>query len=36
MEVIDDFNDKNWLGVNIEKLSVDPQRGMFVAFMFSV
>ena len=27
-EVIDSFNNKNWLEVNIEKLAVDMQKGM--------
>ena len=35
-EVIDVFNDKNWSGVNIEKLAVDPQKGMLKAVVWSV
>ena len=34
--VIDGFNNKNWLGVNIEKLAVDLQKCMLVAIVWSV
>ena len=35
-EAIDGFNDKNWLGVNIENLAVDVQKGMLIAVVLSV
>ena len=35
-EVIDGFNDKNWLGVNIEEFAVDWQKGILIAVMWSV
>ena len=36
MEVINGFNHKNWLGVNIEKLAVDPKKGRLIAVVLSV
>ena len=35
-ELIDGFKDKDWLGFNIEKLSVDLKKGMFIAVVWSV
>ena len=35
-EVIDGFNDRNWMGFNIENLSMDLQKCMFVAVVLSV
>ena len=33
-EVIDSFNNKSWLGVNIEKLAVDLQKGMLISVLW--